>query len=529
MNPPIRQNLYAAVALAGIMLTIAVLREGEIHSKLRARSSNSVTRSKSETAETRQTTSRASFATGSYEELGIVSEFQATEEEFLHSFCKGPQIYEDWIEAEQMRLPNNYLYRGGPLKLWEPPPKKITGPETLRAKHEDCEDVLPNTHAFVLFFARQSNPVHLIAEFIRPMMTMASICLKDHPKHHSEEFYVLAVMEGLKTPSWHRTIFSSLLTWIAGSYDRVWVAASDKDAGKWQFLNGSLVPRTQANGESSKQCFAEHSFLRSKTNGPWSMHGVPKSLRNLKRDTTGTRWPFTVPLERTATRNMKILESHAERVKQLGDTKDSPEETFISRYLPLKSATARVGTSVMQALFQSMPTRYNEAPQEWTSIEALGEAVRARMQRENRKLRVLIYDRADEPTAKLPRAWVNADETVSALNKIPSAHDLMEIDHIHTMPIAPSEQAEKYTADVLICPHGGHLGNLIFSSNTLLIEGVPSQNFSGQRWYYWTRIALGHLIHPVKMLHVNGQGSGLTVDPALVIAPLSALLNVDTH
>jgi len=518
------EGLLAAVALVGILLVIAILRDGRESPMSRGQNRKAPTLGKSESVRLPDLSSRGSFATESYEELGIASELRASEEVFIDAFCTGPQSYDGEDESKNV-LPNNYRYRAGPLKVARAPPEKIRGLDTLRAT--DCEQLLPNTHALVLYMPPQPNPTHVLAEFVRPLMTMASICLKGHPQHQNEEIYVLARMNGLKSSSWYSSVFSLLLEWIAGSYDRVWVESN----GSWKFLNGSLVSISES---AEKQCFAEHSFFRSFVNGPWSKYRVPGSLH--MKNTTGTRWPFTVPLESNPENSTQtVLEGEANRENRQGDKEEPPKETLLSRYIPLRSTTLRVGASFVQALSQvdpsrSLPTRFSEAPQEWSSIEKLGETVRTRVERENRKVRVLIYDRTEEPSAHFPRAWTNANETVSALKQMPWAQYLVEIEHIRTMPREPAEQARLYTSDVVICPHGGHLGNLIFSSNTLVIEGVPSPRFSGQVWYYWTRIALGHVIHPVRLKRLGREGTEAhTVRPEDVIGPLSALLKIVTQ
>uniref|UniRef100_A0A7S0ZB13 Glycosyltransferase 61 catalytic domain-containing protein n=1 Tax=Timspurckia oligopyrenoides TaxID=708627 RepID=A0A7S0ZB13_9RHOD len=280
--------------------------------------------------------------------------------------------------------------------------------------------------------------------------------------------------------------------------------------------------------------FLTHSKFYSKTNGPWSHYTASKSLRH--RGLGGSPWHFTIKPARSTSNNYGFPRDRTSPdFKPVGQNCGLPpfKPIFVRRLsnrwalftaihegigalhrVSVSHLTVQRGTQIVTRYAEGVPRRYA-----FGSIEALGEVVRKRLSNENnRRLKVFIYDRSEELNTHSPRIWKNAKDTITELQN--RFQNVIEIEYLQRMPVQLSEQSRVFTADVVISPHGGHMGNLIFSTNTLILESATQRE-----WYWWMSAAFGHVFVHLKSTLVSPLNSlNHAIEPRVIVWYIERLL-----
>ena len=132
---------------------------------------------------------------------------------------------------------------------------------------------------------------------------------------------------------------------------------------------------------------------------------------------------------------------------------------------------------------------------------------------------VLLYSRADAPKHK--RVWANAREVAARIREFAPDLDVAVVDALGGLPLCdPTKVGERQgrtaaqapafaRARVLLAPHGGHMGNLLWTDqrNTLVVEAWCQREV-------WTEsfVAPGRYRYLSSALVVDGGGGARTAE-----------------
>jgi len=376
--------------------------------------------------------------------------------EFHERFCSGP-AYE---------MPGSSAHSNGPYCM------------------KDSSSVyVENARALVLNFVPNRNPTHQVGEFIPQLAIFARHCeMVSQVQNNQELFVILSVYNNWNQRTrWFQTVILMIMERIAGSSDRVLINWKGAYADK---------PVTYANGTvfeyPSGACFADHSWIHSRSNGPWS------TIHNALHLRAQFLWPFQIPYA----------------------SKKLSEYTKNAYQIPSDFVLRESSKLVMDALRHSelqpwIKTRYNpNEPLVLTGskserILTLAKVLTKRAAIEGRKINVLIYDRMNETESERLRVWQNGHELADVLSFKPYS-ELFEVTYLSKMPDPVEAQSEVFCSDVVVSVHGGHMGNLVFSTNTLVLEAQADP-----RWYYWMERSFGHVFVQLESVDVDRKLNGI--------------------
>jgi len=416
-------------------------------------------------------------------------EILPSSEQFQSQFCNGNEA-----------RPNNALkFNAGPVELF-----LKGGLKNISHPHFNDSTV---RHLAIISVPAMPNPTHVAMELFRPLLMFLRHCEFPMVQSQSKQLWVLLVLQYPKntgtfgdgiTNLWSDLVLRKLLKGLMTSnQDRVFVKTSHSGGGlPLNDLELNRIPEELQRLFRPTMVFQSHSYFFTKMNGPWSH--LRTGWEFPYRANGGSPWHYTI----TPAHLGHSDDTARVAIQTIRTGQDSCEPT-LKRNMPNQwalftamhegvGALHRASISHLNASGLSktdIVTRYSDGvPRRYAfgSVEELGEVVRKRLKRENnRRLKLFLYDRKDEKKLN-PRDWTNAQDTITALQN--RFGEKIEIEYVSKMPMEWSEQTRLFTADVIIAPHGGHMGNLILATNTLVLESQVRTE-----WYWWLSGVLGHV------------------------------------
>eukprot|EP00186_Timspurckia_oligopyrenoides_P000789 CAMPEP_0182444580 /NCGR_PEP_ID=MMETSP1172-20130603/2987_1 /TAXON_ID=708627 /ORGANISM="Timspurckia oligopyrenoides, Strain CCMP3278" /LENGTH=472 /DNA_ID=CAMNT_0024640173 /DNA_START=123 /DNA_END=1539 /DNA_ORIENTATION=+ len=306
-----------------------------------------------------------------------------------------------------------------------------------------------NARALVLNFVPNRNPTHQVGEFIPQLAIFARHCeMVSQVQNNQELFVILSVYNNWNQRTrWFQTVILMIMERIAGSSDRVLINWKGAYADK---------PVTYANG----------------TVFEYPSGDVLLIILGFIREVMDLGVQFTM-------RYTFVLNSFGRSKFHMRQKKLS-EYTKNAYQIPSDFVLRESSKLVMDALRHSelqpwIKTRYNpNEPLVLTGskserILTLAKVLTKRAAIEGRKINVLIYDRMNETESERLRVWQNGHELADVLSFKPYS-ELFEVTYLSKMPDPVEAQSEVFCSDVVVSVHGGHMGNLVFSTNTLVLE-----------------------------------------------------------
>jgi len=378
--------------------------------------------------------------------------------------------------------------------------------------------VMPSAHALVVKLNPSTNPVHILTEMLMPLSHFAFHCTRIFSTVEHRKLWVVMeiderIFNSIRT-RWFDSVIPVLLEFISNrNCDNVllnWRPNSRNDSvEKYQY---PVTYLNKSQHSTDGLCFEQHSWIHSRNNGPFSPLKIPESVVAF-HNLSCFLWHFHIESE-------FIQDSKSNFIWP---------ESLLERVVPNKWALQQSAAYLISAFnrteFHSLAisTRYNEQPLNSTpTIELLSPIVKKRLESESRKLRILVYDRKHESDASNVRIWNNSEGFVRLLNEV-FPTDSIEIHLVHQLPKSVRRQSELFTADVIVAPHGGHFGNLMFSVNAVVIEF-----HAVSKWYHWmnTESTFGHVfvnLQANEIIESSKHGIVFHVEPKLVLDVLNPL------